>query len=151
MLSFSGNGDTIEQLIGSMPEAELGPKMHALIRAAIPCHTVGGSTVDYTHQEPGHEIQSISGTYLSTEELRLQSNGREVLCIIGISIVDAACCGTGMSLYTAIPGYVVTWKDRVSDAGLAVSVVEPVDDEEAKREIVARLKETKGITNIDFW
>ena len=105
----------------------------------------------YTHQELGQKIQSISNTYILTEELRLQSNGREVLCIIGISIVDTACCGTGISLNTTIPGYILTWKDRVNDAGLAVSVVEPVNDERAKLEIVARLKETKSITNINFW
>ena len=111
--------------------------------------------MDYTHQEPGREIQSISSTFVPTEELRLQSNGREVLCIIGVSITDAACCstccGTGILPYTTIPGYIVTWKDRVNDAGLAVSVVEPVNDEKAKREIVAKLKEMKSITNIHFW
>ena len=107
--------------------------------------------MDYVHQELGQEIQSTGGTYTTIEELRLQLNGREVLCIIGISIVDTGCCGTGMFLYTTIPGYIVTWKDRVNDAGLEVSVVEPVNDEKAKREIVARLKETKSITNIDFW
>ena len=107
--------------------------------------------MDYTHQEPGREIQPTGGSYISTEELRLQSNGREVLCIIGISIVDTACCGTGILLNVTIPGYIVTWKDRVNDAGLAVSVVEPVNDEKSKREIVAKLKETKSITNINFW
>ena len=107
--------------------------------------------MDYTHQEPGQEIQSISGTYETTEELRLQSNGREVLCIIGISIVDTGCCGTGIFPYATVPGYVVTWKDRVNDAGLPVSVVEPVKDEKAKTEILAKLKETRSITIVDFW
>jgi hypothetical protein len=108
--------------------------------------------VDYTHQELGQEIQSPpSDTYIPIKELRLQSNGREVLCIVGISVVDTACCGMGISLHTTIPGYIVSWKDRVNDAGLAVSVVEPVNDEKAKREIVAKLKETENITNINFW
>jgi hypothetical protein len=107
--------------------------------------------MDYTHQQPGQEIQAINDTYILTEELRLQLNGREVLCVIGISIVDTACCGTGISLCTTIPGYLVIWKDRVNDAGQAVSVVQPINDEKAKREIVARLKKTKNIANINFW
>ena len=114
-------------------------------------HTVGGQIVDYTHQEPGQDMQPISGTQVPVEELRLQSNGREVLCIVEFSAVDAGCCGTGISLLTTIPGYIVAWKDRVNEAGLAVSVVEPVRDESAKREIAARLKETKGVTSISFW
>jgi hypothetical protein len=99
--------------------------------------------VDYAHQELGQGAQPISDTCVPIEELTLQSNGREVLCIVAISIVDTGCCGTGISLCSEIPGYIVAWKDRTNDAGLAVSVVEPVRDEEAKREIVARLKETR--------
>lgn len=107
--------------------------------------------MDYTHQEPGQEIQPISGNSVPTEELRLQFNGREVLCINRISVVDTGCCSTGIFLDTIIPGYIVTWKARVNDAGLAVSVVEPVKDEKEKLEIIAKLKETKNITNINFW
>ena len=109
--------------------------------------------MDYTHQEPGQEILPISSANIPIEELRLQWNGREVLCIIGTSIVDTGCgsCGTGICIQTTIPGYVVTWKDRVNDAGLAISVVEPIRDEKAKREIAAKLKETKGIAHIIFW
>lgn len=106
--------------------------------------------MDYIHQEPEQGIQPISGNTIPTEELRLQLNGREVLCINRISVVDTGCCGTGIFLDTTIPGYIVTWKDRVNDAGLAVSVVEPVNDEKEKREIIAKLKETKNINNINF-
>lgn len=106
--------------------------------------------MDYTHQELGQEIQSISGTYTPVEELRLQSNGREVLCVIGNSVVDTACCGSGSFLYATVPGYIVTWKARVNDAGLPVSVVEPLNDEKVKREVAARLRETNSITNINF-
>ena len=107
--------------------------------------------MNYTHQELDQEIQPTSSTYVPIEEFKLQMNGREVLCIIGMSIVDAGCCGTGIALDTTIPGYIIAWKERVNDAGLAVSVVEPINDEKVKHEIIAHLKETKNITNFNFW
>lgn len=107
--------------------------------------------MDYTHQKPGQEIRQVSGDTIPTEELRLQVNGREVLCINRVTICETGCCGMGISFDTVIPGYIVNWKARVNDRGLAVSVVEPVNDEKEKSEIIAKLKETKNITNINFW
>ena len=105
---------------------------------------------DYIHQELEQEVRSISGTYTPLKELRLPENGREVLCIIGNSIVDTACCGSGSFLYATVPGFILTWKAQTSDAGLPVSVVESLSDEKAKREVATKLREMKSITNINF-
>jgi hypothetical protein len=109
--------------------------------------------MNYIHQEPGQEMQPNSGNSIPIEELRLQLNGREVLCVNRISVADMGCstCSMGISLDITVPGYILTWQARVNDAGLAVSVVEPVNDEKEKREIIAKLKETKDITSINFW
>jgi len=106
---------------------------------------------DYIHQELGQDVQSISGTYTPLRELRLREDGREVLCIIGNSIVDTACCGSGSFLYATIPGYILKWKERTNDAGLPVSELEPVNDEAVKRKVMKELRETENINNFNFW
>ncbi len=106
--------------------------------------------MDYVHQTLNEDIQSISGTYTPTQELRLKHNGQEVLCVIGTAIVDTACCGSGNFIYATVPGFIIDWKYKHNDSGLSVSQVESLDDA-AKREIAGFIKSTEGIQNINFW
>ena len=107
--------------------------------------------MDYVHQELWREIQSISGTYTPLKELTIKHNGRGILCVIGNSVVDTSCCGSGSFLYATVPGYVLTWKGRRNEAGLAVSEIEPIRDEMAKRQVKENLRETESIYNVSFW
>ena len=106
--------------------------------------------MDYVHQELGIEIQSISGTYTPLKELTIRHNGRDVLCVIGNSVVDTSCCGSGSFLYATVPGYVLKWKDRRNEAGFPVSGIEPIRDEMAKRKVTENLRETESIYNVSF-
>ena len=107
--------------------------------------------MDYIHQELGQEVQSISGTYTPLKELRLQEDGIEVLCIIGNSVVDTACCGSGSFIYATVPGRILKWKERTNDAGMPVSEIEPVNDVTVRRKVMKELKETEHIQNVNFW
>jgi len=109
-------------------------------------------THDYVHQKLGEDIQSISGTYTLQKELRLEYKGKDILCVIGTAVVDTACCGAGSLLYATIPGYVVTWKGRQNESGLAVSQVKPIEDGLTKHAVVQILKETENIYihNVNF-
>ena len=107
--------------------------------------------MEYAHQIIGEDITSISGTYTPLKELRLPCNDREVLCIIGMAVVDTACCGSGNFAYANVPGYIVSWKQENNESGLAVSKVEPIDDDVTKRAIVNVIKEREQIRNINFW
>ena len=106
--------------------------------------------MNYIHQELGQEIQSISGTYTPLKELTIKHSGKDVLCVIGNSIVDTSCCGSGSFLYATVPGYVLTWKDRRNEARLPVSEIEPISDEMAKRKVRENLRETESIYNVSF-
>ena len=106
--------------------------------------------MDYVHQTLNEDIQSISGTYTPTKELRLKHNGQEVLCVIGTAIVDTACCGSGNFIYATVPGYIIDWKSKRNDSGLSVSQVESLD-QAARREIAGLIKNTESIQNINFW
>lgn len=107
--------------------------------------------VEYVHQELGEEVTALAGYYTPLDEHRLQHNGKEVLCVTGLSVIESSCCGTGGCAYAIVPGYVVSWKFRENEVGLPVTEVEPVADKAARQEITAILKERKFVGNIEFW
>jgi hypothetical protein len=109
--------------------------------------------LEYVHQELGEEVQALAGYYAVTDELRLKHNGREVLCIIGICIIDGSCCGNRSFRYALVPGYIVTWKGKKDKSGRTVTEVEPITDKATKQHIEATLQDTQTIfkPNIEFW
>ena len=90
---------------------------------------------EYLHQAQGTEVRFIAGHYTIVEEQRLVSSGREVLYVVGIAAVGSTCCGTQGCRFVNIPGYVVAWKTRLSESGMPISVVEPVEGEAEQIEI----------------
>lgn len=64
---------------------------------------------------------------------------RDILCVVGIGIVDNSCCGSGGRRFIEIPGYIASWKSETDDAGNLISKVEPINNEEEKRGIKAAL------------
>jgi hypothetical protein len=78
---------------------------------------------EYLHQAPGTEVLFIAGHYTIIEELRIAHHGREFLAIVGIAAVGSTCCGTQGCRFVNIPGYVVSWKDRLSENGVPMSIV----------------------------
>jgi hypothetical protein len=110
-------------------------------------------TLEYVHQELGEEVQARAGYYAVTDELRLKLDGREVLCVIGVCIIDNSCCGNRGFRYALVPGYIVTWKGKKDKSGRTVTEVEPITDQAIKHNIEATLKDTQTIfkQNIEFW
>ena len=76
---------------------------------------------DYVHLELGREIEAISGTYTPLKESMLNLSGKDILYVVGMAVVDTACCGSGSFLYAIVPGHIVTWKGRIDESGLSVS------------------------------
>ena len=90
---------------------------------------------EYQHQEPGTEVRFIAGHYTIVEERRIVHQSRELLIVVGIAAVDSTCCGTQGCRFVNVPGYVVAWKHRLTENGLPVSEVEPVENEKEQAEI----------------
>jgi hypothetical protein len=90
---------------------------------------------EYLHQDLGTEVQFIAGHYTIIEERRIAHRGREFLCVVGVAAVESTCCGTQGCRFINVPGYVATWKGRLSENGVPVSIVEAVASESDQAEI----------------
>jgi len=109
-------------------------------------------TITYTHLELGQDVViGIGGYYTPQKEVRLPHNGREVLYVIGQAVVESSCCGTGNWKYALVPGYIVNWQQEQSEAGLPVTDVEPVRDEEAQSKIRRLIETTEDAVLVGFW
>jgi len=107
--------------------------------------------MEYVHLEVGKDITALAGLFRRLEELGWEREGGEVLCVIGTSTVESSCCGGGVCGYAIVPGYILKWKERENNEGLAVSEVEPISDRAAQREIARTIRETEHIQNVTFW
>ena len=107
--------------------------------------------IEYSHLELDREIETFAGFYAPRKEVRVKQDDRELLYIIGQAVVESSCCGTGSFGYAIVPGYLLAWKAKRGEKGLPISEVEPLSDEGTKREIAKLIRESDGITNIDFW
>jgi hypothetical protein len=112
---------------------------------------------EYVHQELNRELDVPSGYYILFKEMRLPQNGREVLCVTGVGVLECSACA-GFTIvagrggeYAFVPGYIVSWQHGINDAGLPVSEVEPLEDEKTRHAIAAAIRETESIQNIEFW
>jgi hypothetical protein len=105
---------------------------------------------EYRHQEIGQEIRSISGCLSVFEEYQLPYQGRKVLCIVYVGIIDNACCGAGGCISIEVPGYLVSQQLEKDDQGRMVSRVMPVEEEQDKAEISAILSKRYPHAQISF-
>jgi hypothetical protein len=107
-------------------------------------------TRTYTHIELNEEVQSIGGHYVLEKEVRMPYNGREVLYVVGMGVVDTSCCGITGCKYAIVPGYILNWKARANKDNLAVSDTEPIRDERTKKEITDHIKKTEMVQMVEF-
>ncbi|MBA7649980.1 hypothetical protein ES703_57779 [subsurface metagenome] len=106
----------------------------------------------YTHLELDKDVEiGIAGYYTPQKEVRLKYNGREVLYVIGQAVVESSCCGPGSWAYAIVPGYIINWQNMKNEAGLPVSEVESILDEEARENIRRIIQTNDAASLIGFW
>ena len=110
------------------------------------------TSTKYTHLELDKDVEiSIAGYYTPQKEIRLKYNGRDVLYVIGQAVIESSCCGPASWKYALVPGYIINWQNTKNEAGLLVSEVELISDEEARENIRRIIKTTEDASLIDFW
>ncbi len=105
----------------------------------------------YTHEEPGDEVEAISGFYLVDKEMRVQVGDREALCVVGLARWDKSCCGKGGCRYAMVPGFILEYKSETNEKGQFVSLIEMIGDD-ADRKVIARIIEKdEYVQQVSFW
>ncbi len=107
--------------------------------------------MEYVHKRLNEAVESISGYYVIDKEAIILHDRRQVLVEFGCAVIDNACCGAGGFRYANIVGYVTTWRTRMGKEGSPVSEVEPVREEEARREIQERIREVEPYCQVNFF
>ncbi len=104
----------------------------------------------YTHFVLNEEHTSITGFYVVTSEVRLPFQGREILYLMGYSVVDSSCCGVGGCGYASIQGFILDWKDRQNADGIDQTTYEPVRDLSIKEELSKIINQRETVTQVNF-
>jgi hypothetical protein len=96
------------------------------------------------------EVTAIGGRYALVKEVCLPFRGREVLYLVGYGVADTSCCGVGGCAYALAPGFILEWKSKVNEDGLAVSQVEPIRDEAVRKEVERLIREKEPVQQVKF-
>ena len=105
---------------------------------------------EYAHIPLNEEVQAIGGYYVLEKEVRLPYHGEEVLYVIGMSLIDSSCCGVTGGKYAIVPGYILEWQHRTNDEGLPVTEVQPIRDEQIRKEIADLIKDADFVQHVEF-
>ena len=105
----------------------------------------------FVHPTLNEEVRAIGGGYYFTKELRLDLDGRDVLALIGVGIIDSSCCGTGGCSYAFVPGFVDGFEIDADPEGAPVSMVEPILDGAMRKRITRQLKDAEHVMDVRFW
>lgn len=105
---------------------------------------------DYVHQELNQEVTAIGGHYVLVKEARLAFQGREVLYLVGHAAFDSTCCGPGGCAYGLVPGFVLAWKTRRNEDGLAVSQVEPIHEKSVQEKVRRSIEKQETVQQVTF-
>jgi hypothetical protein len=107
--------------------------------------------LEYTHLKINEDVTCISGYYTPLKEVRLPYNDKEVLYVVGQAVVESSCCGVGCWGYVLVPGHIINWQNKINEAGLPVSEVEPVSDKITRDDISQIINEVECIPRVEFW
>ena len=79
-----------------------------------------------------------------------RNRGRDVLYLLTDAVVDTVCCGDRVFHYATVLGYVMDWKSTVTESGQSVSMIQPVSDLAAQREVEALVKKDNQDLQVTF-
>ncbi len=104
----------------------------------------------YIHRELNKFAPFGGSLYAPQKEVRLKYRRREVLYVIGETLLETACCGACLNQYTLVPGYIVKWQKEKNREGLPVSEVQPITDEATRQELSQLISAAGSIPQVVF-
>jgi hypothetical protein len=106
--------------------------------------------VDFTHPELNKTVKAIGGEYVFIKETVLSFQEQDVLYLIGCAVFDTTCCGTGGVCYARVPGFIRDPKYKIGEDGRPVSLVAPIVDPMAQREIRRAIGNREAVQQVEF-
>jgi hypothetical protein len=107
-------------------------------------------TRTYAHIQLNEEVPAIGGHYVLEKEVRLPYHGEEVLYVVGMGIVDNSCCAPTGCKYAIVPGFILDWHSGTNSDQLPVTEVQPIRDEQTRKEITALIKQVEFVQHVEF-
>jgi hypothetical protein len=104
----------------------------------------------YVHSELGRTVSAIGGHYTFNKEVRLPFREGEVLYLVGYGVLDTSCCGMGGCGYARVLGYIVSWKSRINKDGFCVSILTPINDLHAQKQLTKIIEKNEMVQQVLF-
>ncbi|CAB1074437.1 hypothetical protein D1AOALGA4SA_2256 [Olavius algarvensis Delta 1 endosymbiont] len=105
---------------------------------------------EFVHPRLGQEITAIGGHYVFGKEVRVPFNGRELLYFVGYAVLDSTCCGVGGTAYVLVPGYIRQWKHKKNQNDASISLVVPIHDMTAQKQIRHLIQKKEMVFQVTF-
>lgn len=106
--------------------------------------------IEYTHLPAGEDKHAGDGISASWQERKTHYAGREVFYLMTEATVDTVCCGDRVFHYATVLGYVSRWQEKMNEAGLPISEMEPITDPGAQKDIEDILHQQYPGAQVDF-
>ncbi len=112
--------------------------------------------MEFAHLPLQEEIEFLAGSYWISEEDKIPYNGREVLCLVRDAGPFISCgtggCGTQFPGFRSIliPGFVIRHRHKRNEDGLEISEVEPIKDEDTKKDLREIVHQKYGTPQMEF-
>lgn len=85
-----------------------------------------------------------------TKEVRIPLGERNVFYMTGCAAFDTTCCGTGGCAFANVPGFILSWKNKINSDDFYVSAIEPVTDFDIQNKIREIIRKKEGINQVNF-
>lgn len=108
------------------------------------------SIKEFVHHKLGGEVRAVGGEYTMIRETRIALDGRELLYLVGYALFDTSCCGVGGCGYAVVPGFIRDWKTKQTPTGEAVSLVEPIENSDVRKEITEIIIRREMVQQVQF-
>jgi hypothetical protein len=104
----------------------------------------------YVHLPEGADEHSGHGVSAQWSERTLSHDGRDVLYLLTDAVVDTVCCGDRVFHYATVLGYVRERQKEANEAGLPVSIIEPITDPAAREQVEKLLQAGDAGVQVSF-
>ena len=113
--------------------------------------TMLNNLIEYIHEPLNTPVEAIGGQYMFVQEVQMTYNGANVLYLKGCALFDNTCCGTGGLGYAFVPGYIVQWKKGHHADGKQISIVAPITDNQAQKNITQIIIDKEKVFQVQFF